>query len=625
MQALSMNQLVLFEAYHKDSRYERFQRLQVLSGARASIPFQGFDLAQGGVQRTLTSARYTLLVDGIERAAVSVPAGTRSASFDLDLQNVPSGWRKLEIGGLGSGETCPTWFAFVRNGTVGEQPYTPVTRGTYELTQSGNATHVWALAPGRYNPTPRPLAPRAAVPFDTTLPRSEMHCTQLVPLRFGDVHRPNRNADGILSSFDKQPYHWADMVAVKPTVACLDGPRGVGTVCMTTHLEVGRGPNGNIIFCDPWRVGTIAPDGTVKTLAGYRHRGILNQWADGADVELVGDWSAIPAERRGFHEIWGLAWDERTLAVNTAAAPIPTEGNQQPHITGPVCFIADTQNNRVCKLEFSPVSRSVPPRVTEFLTGIQDPWDVVFHDGVLYVSERKSHRICAYDATTGARLRTVVQGTALAYVDRNRDVIRTASVVDCQAQPCVAPEGLYQLDDWLYFGSKAQAQIRRVHLVTGEVQVVGPVQMDGNSKFVKFAVSDGTFGPRGSVFFASWSNAWYGYAGGYAPGPTSWKWFEQLGGAGSWQGFVYVTAVAVGQGRLVIGGANEGVLLITRRQAGDVVPSAAVTRGAAEYRSRGLNLLHGEYGFGFYGLRLPWGVSSDIDAFLMHQGHAYGA
>lgn len=616
-----MSQLVLFEAYHRDSRYERFQRLQILSGDRAAVAFHGFNLASGGVQNVLAGSRYTLLVDGREAASVNVPAGTRRAEFDVDLRNVPAGWRKLEIGGLAAGESSPTWWAFVKRGTVAEQAFTPVVRGTYELTQAGGSNHVWALAPGRYNPTPRPLAPRAATPFDTALGRADMHCTQLVPLRFGDVHRPNMSADGILSSFDAQPYHWFDMVARLPRLACTDGPRGVGTVCMVTHLEVGRGPSGNMIFCDPWRVGKIGPDGTVTTLAGYRTRGVLRHWGDGSDVELVGDWSAIPAERRGFHELWGLAWDERTLTVNTSAAPIPTEGNQQPHVTGPVAFVSDTQNNRICKLEFSPVSRAAPPKITEFLTGLADPWDVVYHDGVLYVSERLSHRVAAYDATTGTYLRTVVQGRALANVNQNREVVRLATLDAIRAEACVAPEGMYRLGEWLYFGSKAQGQVRRVHLQTGALETVVNVPLDDNSKFVKLAVSDGSFGPAGSVFTCTWSNAQYGYPWSVRPDGTTWWWFSSSSGTGPWEAFAYPTAVAVGQGRMVIGGVNEGVLMVTRRVAGDTASTDAVRRGAGEYRSRGLNLLHGHNGFGFYGLPLPWGISSDIDAFLGFHGH----
>lgn len=43
--------------------------------------------------------------------------------------------------------------------------------------------------------------------------------------------------------------------------------------------------------------------------------------------------------------------------------------------------------------------------------------------------------------------------------------------------------------------------------------------------------------------------------------------------------------------------------------------------GAVEWEDGGHNLLHGHFGFGFYGLPLPWVVSANIDAFLKYHGH----
>ena len=635
-----MNRMVVFKGFHQDSRYERYRRLQVLMGDTATIPFHGFDFTSGGVPAALRGTRYVLRIDGRESATVDVATGTREASFEVNLTAVPDGWRKLEIGGLTGGETSPPWFVFVkrRSGAVSEQAFIPVVRGTYELTQRGDGYHAWALAPGRYNPTPKPLTRREYPYFSDVLPRSEWNCLQLVPLRFGDSHRPSINKEGVVSSYDLQSYFWDDMVAKSPRLPSLDGPRGVGTTLMTTHVSLstaapdGR-PRNTLYVCDPWRVAKITEDGTIKTLVGYRHRNMASYWGDPADVELVGDWSAIPEERRGFHELWGMVWDERTLTINESAARIPSENNEKPHFTGPVMFVSDTQHNRICKIEFSATSHAVQPKVTEFVTGSLDAWDIVYSQGVIYVSERKAHRIAAYDATTGAFIRTVVQGRALARVTASRFVARSASLSAIRAEPCVAPEGLFKLpgDPWLYFGSVAMAEVRRVHLGTGQVEMVCAVPTDDNSMYFKIAVSDGTFGPRGTVFVWSWTSAQYGYPYTHLPpGHTftdwegtvqRWKWYEGTAEVGQWGGYVYATAGTVGQGRLVCGGANEGLLVISRRQAGDRGGNEAVARGGREFATRGLNLLHGHSGFGYYGLPLPWGVSTNLDAYLQFHGH----
>ncbi len=643
-QPLNMGAVVVAGQWIGGGRYERFRHLEVFAPEVVGIPLKGFSFAAGGATVPLRAAEYALLLDGVQ-VAVTTP----TAPFRVDLRNTPEGWHRLDVTGLAPGETAPSWWIYVLRGArASERPTMPVVRGTYEVSNSPPDA-AFALVPGRFAPTPRPLVKRTAAPFATPINRSGMHCTQLVPVRSGDLHRPCISAKGIVTTFDKQAYFWDQMVARLPSVALLDGPRGVGTVAMLTHAEVGQGtgddgqPMGTIYFCDPWRMGKVSATGHVTTLVGYRHKGMPGQWQsastfEGANLELVGDWSAVPADRRGMHELWGMAWDERTLAVDEQAAPIPSEGNRRPHLVGPVCFLADTQNNRVLRVEFSATSHATPAKVAEFITGLGDPWDVVCEAGVLYVSERASHRIAAYDATTGALLRVVCSGERLASVDANRFVRRLASDPVIQAQPCVAPEGLFKLpgDPWLYFGSFAMKQVKRVNLQTGAVEMACAVPVDGNSQFLKIAVSDGTFGPRGTIFVWSWSNAQFGHPFTWLPegGPLferwsgwsrHWSWYEQDGGAGLWSQFAYGTAGGVRNGMLVCGGAGEGLQLITARQAGDIAASAAATRGAREYRQRGLNLLHGHGGFGYYGLPLPWGVSEDIDAHLTQCGHTRAA
>jgi hypothetical protein len=634
-QVLNLERLVVFAAYHREAEaYERFRRLVVLTGARASLAFHACNLKAGGAPNPFLGSRYTLLIDGNAVASTAVRAGQSQAAFDVNLAPIEAGWHRIDIEGLAGGETCPTYWIFVKRGPVGEPPFTPVVRGTYDMAMAGDNRNLWVLAPARYAPQPRALAiKRAYHPPSPLLPRSELHCEHLVPVRWGDMHRPNRNVDGLLSAFDAQCYFWSTLHAARPTIALLDGPRGVGTVAMATHFSLGTAaPDGvarnNTYFCDPWRVGKIAEDGTVTTLVGYRHKGVLAHWEDvdrSYGLELVGDWSGVPPARRGFHEIWGMAWDERTLAVDESAARIEREGNEHPHSRGPVMFLADSQRDRICKIQFSGTDRSVPAKVSEFVTGLHDPWDVVCGKGILYVSERKAHRIVAYDAGTGALVRVVVRGRELATVGDDREVRLNAPLAEVQAAACVAPEGLFLQDEWLYFASKAQAQVRRVNLETSEMEVVCPVPLDGNSKFAKLAVSDGTFGPRGTTFIWTWSVQHFGYPSMHLPDGTALRaWWPMNGGTGYWKDHCgYASAGAVGQGRMITAGMVEGVLRITTSQAGDKSMSSAAERGRLEWEARGLGLLHGANGFGFYDLPLPWGLSSDIDAFLEFFGHPH--
>lgn len=671
---VNLSMIVNFDGLH--DRYERHQRLLVLDGTKpAKVRITGADLSSGGLYRKLASPEYTLnlvpLIDlvaapqSVGKLALSAPVNY--ADINVDLSSVAPGWYKMGLSGLAPGESVMTGFCrIIKSATAESVEYMPVVRGSHSRVGYEPNINVWSVVPSKYAPKAVPLTrviDEANVP-DRALKRSGLHCEFIVPVRWSDTHRPNVDKRGVMSTFDAQAYHWGQLHARMPTVPCLDGPRGVGTVTMATHIEVGEAlvpvagnPDwpqtasglyrvANLYFTDPWRVGKIRTNGTVITMVGWRHKGgVMSHWEDGdvgyqgllGGMELVGDWSAVPEDRRGFWEIWGIAWDRRRSgAANVGApSPDPREKGLIPHPPGGgmVMFLPDTQHNRIVRCEFPHDTHFDYNRtkVTEFLTGLQDPWDCVGDDdGVLYVSERKAHRICAYSMDTGQLLRVVVQGQALATVNAVREVITSGTLDQRRAAPCVAPEGLYLQDGWLYFASKAQAQVRRVHLTTGELQVVRPIHIDQNSKFAKLALSDGTFGPRGSTFTWTWSNAQYGGPEMYGPpgadgSPAKWMppfWEHQSGGTGNWATHSgYGTAGCAQFGRMATANMVEGVKLISKSMPGDKPMSAAALRGASDYYRRSLHLVHGPNGFGYYDLPLPWGLSADIDEFLLSQGH----
>jgi hypothetical protein len=169
------------------------------------------------------------------------------------------------------------------------------------------------------------------------------------------------------------------------------------------------------------------------------------------------------------------------------------------------------------------------------------------------------------------------------------------------------------LDDWLYFGSFAQRQVRRVHLASGKLEVVvAEAPLRGNSKFVKLAVSDGTFGPREAVFIQSWDNS--PPKVGYMQGGRQWKLraqgFNQSG---------YGSAVAVRNGRMYFGNSRYGIWRIAK---GPSMDAKLFQEGEDQYLAAHYNLTHGTGGFGHFGYPLPWSKSAAIDYFLERCGHA---
>ena len=603
VERIDLRRVVCFADWHGiGANYVREQMLTVWQAGQVTVKANRRELSDA-VGVYAPARTYTLLVDGAEVAEAAVAEGVSAFAWSFDASSLAHGWHTLSIGGLLDGECCPTWFAFVDRG-LGPVDRMPVCTGSYDLSQHRIdgvwAEHAWWWAPASWEPVAAPLAPRAypAVPVGPVRPE------WLAIGNAGTVVLPSKRGS-IRHTFNRQAYYWEDATLQLPRQLLLDGPRGVGTIVMPTHIDIGVATQGvedlrpiyNVYVLDPWRLCRVTDAGHVTTLVGWRH--------DGDAHALVGDWSAIPADRRGLWEAWGMAWVRDTLATDTDAAPIPSEDNRQPHRVAPACLITDTQHNRLVRVDFDARAHGVPPRVTEWMTGLADPWDIVAWGDHYLISERGAHRIIEVDAA-GAIVRTVVQGEPGALVRLQaspRRMQRLGTLDAIRAQPCLGPEGLAVMDDWLYWGSYCQGQVRRVHLLTGELQtVIADGITDGNSKFVKLAVSDGTFGPRHAVAVQTWSVVIEkGARTLYLPGGGTWR----AGGGDPW-GTGYGSAVAIARGRMYAGSSQYGLL---RYAAGKPWDRALWARGEKEF-----NAMHGKVRWGALGSHgMPAGLSPALD------------
>lgn len=608
-----------------------FQRAQALEVWRGDdVVVRAYGNYDNGEPRPLEGGVYRLLINDAEAASATLPAGyVGDIDFPISTVAREPGWQKLDVKAPGT-EVCLTWFAFLLRPGAAPPDTVPVVRSTGLRAHSRHNIHEWAMVPGTYAPKAMPLAPRAAVPFETAIPAENMCARQLIISRSDDVLRANWNKDGILNTFNLQSYFWHTLIRKTPAGnPVIDGPRGVGTLSMVTHIEPGRGPRGNDYICTSWGIHRLAADGRITTLAGFRNRDGRNVYygdAPGAsDYELVGDWSAVPAERRGFSNLWGWCFDHRTTTVDES---LPLIDGEHPHGQMLRSFSAVPNHGTICLIEFrgsQADDRNRKGTVSEFITGLVDPFQTICDEGILYTSERGKNRVVAHDATTGAFLRVVVEGPALARIDADKFFWRTADLDTVRAAPCVAPEGLFKLpgDPWLYVASSAQSQVRRINLLTGATEVCWQEPINnGWSSACKVTVSDGSFGPRGTVFVSNFGNIHEGMPATLQPGNEGWGWYAGYRKYGQWSQFIYNTCCAVSKGRLLIGGADEGIVEVTQMQPGDPDGTGdAIVRGAREYLERGYLLTHGHRGFGHWGLPLPWGVSADIDEAMRFWGH----
>ena len=316
-----------------------------------------------------------------------------------------------------------------------------------------------------------------------------------------------------------------------------------------------------------------------------------------------------------------------SLAINTSAALIGPN-NEQPHIIAPVQITADSQNNRLARVTYARDVHDVTPTISDFYLG-SDMWDCVAYKQYVIASERGTNSVVMLDAA-GKLVEVLIDGGDASPFGKmdGRKAVRTASIERAREAITVFPEGLYvdEEADELYIGSLAQQAIRVVNINTRAIVRTIDVPVDGNSAFIKFAVSNGTFGPRGTVAVCT-----AGIGGNFQapmvirPDGTRWNFdyaVYKRTCAGWGHGVIYPSAVALGPQGMAYGGTSKGIMLIDARRGGDEVPTAQVLAGFEEYKARGLEFLHGPDGYGQAGAPAPFGVSANIDAYLRHVGHS---
>lgn len=677
-------------------RYERFQKMTVAvpdANGRAKVNAFGMDMVGGGLQIFWDGVKVVNIggawrrpvgADGLPLPAqrgplplslvFETPDGVRSVVatadadplasnlwFDVDLTTVAEGWYKATVTGCeADGWSVADGAVYVLKGaTAAPHALCPSITASYECIHppvAGNYVHQFAWVPTAHAPNYLALPERTYPPV-TSLTREKLVSLEVGPSRLTDIHRPVCSAEGIWSCFHTQHYNFSDFERARPSQPVLDGRRGVATLAGLMHIEWGtavvptppfNGPVDNAYFTDTWRFGKILMGGyrgedrgKVITLAGYRHKSPPPYRARFDDpyqsvtthnLELVGDWSAIPPARHGFRRLWGVAWDSRAFVIDTAAPPIPAEKDLQPHATwldhtgdvmaaGIRVFLPDMGGNRICKLQFDPLSHATPPAVTEFVTNLSDVFDVIEcgkGSGIIAASVRGQSRIVFV---------SMDDGTIVAEF------------------PTPTPEGVAFQDGVLYYGSIVAKNIKkRPVTINGDVVTLGPEvvavalqtpwQIDGNSGYVKFALSDGTFGVRGMIGVVSWTNQYNGLPILFLPGENvttainwaaaSTPWAILKGPPSAPEGArSYQSCVGFGPGRMFAGTVQESLV-----QFSSVLPADAatpdVTAGYREWMARGLHLTHGFHGWG-YGLPPPWGVSPAIDSYLTAYGHLKAA
>lgn len=663
--------MVCLREYNPQWRYVRWSKLMKLKdpevielkGSNNVVEYNRMRASGGKVN--FAEGVYTLLCDGEPIATDEPGTDVSKSAFHVDVTGLAEGWHVLDFRAP-DGTTIESVFypVYVLHGdkVSVDQVWMPVVTGPHHHRMAGMHRMFWV--PAKYDPVLLPKKKREYPKFSEAVDGAKLWHGWLIPPHESQSVQPLIDKHGIINTFGLYRYKIAYIHDLLPSHPIIEGQRGKACQGMFTDIEIGEavidelgGLRHNTYVLDPFGMSKVSEDGAVTRLVGWIHDGdIPSYWEDEQKLRLIGDWSAIPKERWGMRNAWGMGRDSFSMRVDTTAEKVPLEGAMvAPHPENPTWYIADTMGpdinggneGRILKVEFDGTAHGIPPKVTEFIVGIKGPFDVKEYQpdpnkrGTLIVSIREEHRIAEYSMETGEFIRDVVSGAPLAYVHWTREVVRTADLDTIRKQDCVCPDGIYVMGDWLYFGSVAMMQVRRVHLQTGEIQVVVP-EVLGNIRtkwYLKIAVSDGTAGPRHTVFICRWDNVRFGQPDVCVPHgqdtevAAEWDMNEWVlmksGSAGISQGLGmmqdglgYNMAVAAKNGRIVWSTVDWALYECSLGLPTDpVCDTKLFLRGKNEYNEKGYDLVYGKNGMGFYGEPLPWDESEAIDYYLAWFGH----
>jgi hypothetical protein len=621
---------LLTVGFSDGNRYERQQRPVELAGQTVSKPYgPGPTATIRGFIETTTAPQLTFGADWVASVTLSpLPSGTplvvatvpvlgTATRFDatVDLTTIPEGWYMAGVSGMPAGWDYLGYPMYVRQNALAKaQTAMPVVVASWTHEHTGR--WAYAMVPATFSPRMVPL-PSRSYPDIPAPTMATLAYTMLVPFKTDDIYRPSVLPSGVWTSANVQNYFFSSYSKVDAPWQCLDGPRGKGNLaCPTSLRETARPTGGKVLFTDPWRCGEVMDDGTIHTDAGWVHDepppycnfDTFAQQRPPATRRLVGNWSAVPQARWGFQELWDVAVDYRTVAIDPNSTPI---GNppEQTHVMSVVKYVTDTQKGRVCKLTFGAADLTRTAVVSEFVTGLSFPWGCETVGNLLLVTESggtpqtTAGRVLAYDMDTGALVWQV---------------------------PLPRAEGIRVLDGFAYVGSLASKAVWKIDLTTRAVTKHLDLSsvVDGNSRFVNLAVSDGTFGPRGSVAVITWTAAQYGWPAVFSPTGVRLQIGDRANGWGEPKGtyvpggLSYGSAVSIGKGRMTWGTVQDGLHRVSAALPTDTVVPAAVAAGVQKWYDRDYRLIWSDYGFGLYGVPLPWGKDADIDAMLTNMGHS---
>jgi hypothetical protein len=191
-----------------------------------------------------------------------------------------------------------------------------------------------------------------------------------------------------------------------------------------------------------------------------------------------------------------------------------------------------------------------------------------------------------------------------------------------RALPICAPESVRIKGNRMTFGSLAQVQVRAYDLATDThlgVVATPTISYGGVGPYwVDHDVSDGKFGPEGTVFTQTFYNSYNGHPEAFLPGGGKWNYQKYVYGVdrgrGSGNGGHYPTGIGCKDGRLFAATGAGGIDYYCMADAYDqTVDLAKAERGYHDFRNNGLSIIHGPYCLNRNAYPIAKGVNADRD------------